>query len=105
MPDSTTLNVDKNSSEEERLLAIGAAIRAKRHELGMSLRELSRQADLSIGFLSLVERGRSSLALTSLSNIAKALNLELSSFFPNEEEGASEAEETKQKVSSLPHVL
>ncbi len=68
----------------------------------MSLRELSKQSGLSIGFLSLVERGRSSPALTSLSNVAKALGVELSSFFPAEEE--NEAEETKQRVSPLPYV-
>ena len=66
----------------------------------MSLRELSKQSGLSVGFLSLVERGRSSLALTSLSNVAKALGLELSNFFPSEETG----EETRQKASPLPYV-
>jgi transcriptional regulator with XRE-family HTH domain len=104
MPGSTTLSVDKNVGEAERLLAIGTAIRSKRNELGMSLRELSKRAGLSIGFLSLVERGRSSLALTSLSNIARALDIELASFFPNEGEEANEVEEVKQKVSSLPCV-
>lgn len=104
MGGSITLDIDKSISEEERIRAIGAAIRSRRHELNMSLRELSKRAGLSIGFLSLVERGRSSLALTSLSNVAKALGMELSSFFPAEEDEANEAEEAKQKGGPLPYV-
>ena len=98
----TALDIEKSIIEEERLRTIGAAIRSRRRELTMSLRELSKQSGLSIGFLSLVERGRSSPALTSLSNVAKALGVELSSFFPAEEE--NEAEETKQRASPLPYV-
>ena len=100
----TALDTEKSIIEEERLRTIGAAIRSRRQELNLSLRELSKQSGLSIGFLSLVERGRSSPALTSLSNVAKALGVELSSFFPAEEEELNEAEETKQRVSPLPYV-
>ncbi len=103
MVGDTALDTEKSIIEEERLRTIGAAIRSRRQELNMSLRELSKQSGLSIGFLSLVERGRSSPALTSLSNVAKALGVELSSFFPAEEE-QNEAEETKQRVSPLPYV-
>ena len=100
----TALDTEKSVIEEERLRTIGAAIRSRRQELNMSLRELSKQSGLSIGFLSLIERGRSSPALTSLSNVAKALGVELSSFFPAEEEEQNEAEETKQRMSPLPYV-
>lgn len=84
--EDTTVTVEKQINEDERIQAMGAAIRARRHELGLSLRDVSKQSGLSIGFLSLVERGLSSLALTSLSNIAKALDIELSVFFPREDE-------------------
>lgn len=104
MVGDTALDTEKSIIEEERLRTIGAAIRSRRQELNLSLRELSKQSGLSIGFLSLVERGRSSPALTSLSNVAKALGVELSSFFPAEEEEQNEAEETKQRVSPLPYV-
>lgn len=103
MVGDTALDTEKSIIEEERLRTIGAAIRSRRQELNMSLRELSKQSGLSIGFLSLVERGRSSPALTSLSNVAKALGVELSSFFPAQEE-QNEAEETKQRGSPLPYV-
>jgi transcriptional regulator with XRE-family HTH domain len=104
MVGDTALDTEKSIIEEERLRTIGAAIRSRRQELNMSLRELSKQSGLSIGFLSLVERGRSSPALTSLSNVARALGVELSSFFPAEEVEQNEAEETKQRVSPLPYV-
>ena len=71
----TALETEKSIIEEQRLRTIGVAIRSRRQELNMSLRELSKQSGLSIGFLSLVERGRSSPALTSLSNVAKALGV------------------------------
>lgn len=61
--------------------AVGRRIRALRKERGLSLKELSEKAGLSTSFLSLVERGRSSIALTSLSNVARALDIGLASLF------------------------
>jgi quercetin dioxygenase-like cupin family protein/lambda repressor-like predicted transcriptional regulator len=69
---------------EEEIVAVGKAIRTLRKEKGLSLRELSRLAGLSTGFLSMVERGRSSLALTSLNNVAKALDTDLADLFVSE---------------------
>lgn len=48
----------------------------------MSLRDLGRTTGFSIGFLSLVERGLSSISLTSLHTVAVALGVEMSAFFP-----------------------
>ena len=68
----------------EEIAAVGAAIRALRRKRGLSLRDLSRLTGFSIGFLSLVERGQSSLALTSLYKVAKALDSDVGHFFqPN----------------------
>jgi transcriptional regulator with XRE-family HTH domain len=81
---------------EDEIAAVGKAIRTLRKEKGLSLRELSQLAGLSTGFLSMVERGRSSPALTSLNNIAKALDTDLVDLF---------ASERKVRVSHpLPHV-
>jgi transcriptional regulator with XRE-family HTH domain len=81
---------------EDKVAAVGKAIRTLRKEKGLSLRELSQLAGLSTGFLSMVERGRSSLALTSLNNVAKALDTELADLF---------ASERKVRMSHpLPHV-
>ncbi len=65
-----------------QLAAIGATMRAIRRRQGLSLRDLSRLTGFSIGFLSLVERGQSSISLTSLHTVAKALEADMSTFFP-----------------------
>jgi quercetin dioxygenase-like cupin family protein len=81
---------------EDKVAAVGKAIRTLRKEKSLSLRELSQLSGLSTGFLSMVERGRSSLALTSLNNVAKALDTEVADLF---------ASERKVRVSHpLPHV-
>ncbi len=67
--------------EGDAIGRIGAMIRARRQEQGLSLRDLSSRTGLSTGFLSLVERGQSSLALTSLHAVAKALEMEVAAFF------------------------
>lgn len=48
------------------------------------MRELSNLSGFSISFLSLVERGKSSLALTSLQRVANALGTEVPNLFPSE---------------------
>lgn len=61
---------------------IGEIIKTLRLSKKMTLKELSESTDLSIGFLSQVERGLTALAITSLEKIADALNVDLSYFFP-----------------------
>jgi len=56
-------------------------IRALRNERGLTLKELSEMTGLSAGFLSLIERGSSSLAITSLKKIADAFGLDITYFF------------------------
>jgi transcriptional regulator with XRE-family HTH domain len=87
---------DGSFRPEDEIVAVGKVIRTLRKEKGLSLKELSRRAGLSTSFLSMVERGRSSLALTSLNNVAKALDTDLADLF---------ASERKVRVSHpLPHV-
>jgi transcriptional regulator with XRE-family HTH domain len=61
---------------------IGEKIKELRLNKKMTLKELSELTDLSIGFLSQVERGLTALAITSLEKIAHALDVDLSFFFP-----------------------
>lgn len=56
-------------------------IRSLRANMNMTLKELSEKSGLSISFLSQVERGNSSLAITSLQKIADVFNVSMSSFF------------------------
>jgi transcriptional regulator with XRE-family HTH domain len=54
---------------------VGARIRARRKELGMSLDELAGRTDLTASFLSLIERNRNNPSLDSLYRIAEALDV------------------------------
>jgi transcriptional regulator with XRE-family HTH domain len=63
--------------DDRQLLAraMGARIRARRHELGLTLQELAAETDLSHPFLSQVERGLARPSFGSLQGIATALNI------------------------------
>jgi transcriptional regulator with XRE-family HTH domain len=54
---------------------VGARIRARRKELGLSLDELAGRTDLTASFLSLIERNRNNPSLDSLYRIAEALGV------------------------------
>jgi quercetin dioxygenase-like cupin family protein len=86
---------DQSDRDAQYLREIGATIRALRQERDLSLRDLSRLTGFSISFLSLVERDRSSLALTSLHKIAAALGTSVASFFPDVGRG---------RGATVPHV-
>ena len=60
---------------------IGANIRSFREAQGLSMRKLAAMSGLSVGFLSQVERGLSSIALSSLQGIAAALGRSMADFF------------------------
>ena len=61
--------------------AIGAQIKKLRIEKGYTLQQLSEKSDLSIGFLSQMERGMSAIAVDTLANIADILDTDLNYFF------------------------
>lgn len=58
---------------------ISRKIRETRKALGITLKELSEKTQLSISFLSQVERGVCSMTLTSLKKIADALGIPIGS--------------------------
>lgn len=64
--------------EHEKL---GGSIRDLRQKRRWTLEELSSRCKLSVSFLSQVERGLSSLSISSLSAICKALDVPVSHFF------------------------
>lgn len=63
---------------------IGDAIRALRRRKGMTLESLAREAGLSKGYLSKLERGLKLPPISTLSNIAGALGAEIAEFFQTE---------------------
>lgn len=60
---------------------IGSKIKETRTKKRMTLKELSQQSGLSIGFLSQLERGLTSVAVDSLETIAQILNMPITEFF------------------------
>ncbi len=59
-------------------------IKDLRQKKGFTLKDLSERTDLSVSFLSQVERGSSSLAITSLKRIADAFDVPITYFFDTE---------------------
>jgi len=60
---------------------IADKIRDLRKEKGLTLKDLSTKTGLSVSFLSQVENGASSLAITSLKKIAEAFDVTMNYFF------------------------
>lgn len=68
---------------------IGERIRELRQRAGISTRDLAKRVGVSSGFISLLERGKSSASLSTLRNIAGALGQPLAAFF-DEGDGAND---------------
>ena len=60
---------------------IGTRIKVERQRQGVTLKALSQETGLSVGFLSQFERGISSIAVDSFMKIARVLNLPASALF------------------------
>lgn len=71
--------------------SIGEKIKYLRKTNKLTLKEVSDQTDLSISFLSQVERMKSSLTLESLKKISEVLHVNPSYFFFDEENKRSES--------------
>lgn len=60
---------------------IGKRIRARRNEVGISIRELGRRTDLTASFLSQIELGQANASVNSLRRIAVELGVNMMYFF------------------------
>lgn len=60
---------------------IGKKIKKLRTDKNLTLKDLSEKTNLSIGYLSQLERGLTTIAIDSLENIAKVLDTDISCFF------------------------
>jgi transcriptional regulator with XRE-family HTH domain len=65
--------------------SIGERVKSLRIDQGLTLAELGAKVSLSTSYLSQIERDRTQPSLTTLVNIAKALNVEPRHFFENGE--------------------
>ena len=67
-------------------VTIGAKVKAFRTAKKYTLKQLSEESGLSIGFLSQLERGLSSIAIDSLAKLADILGVSLAAFFDSNSE-------------------
>ena len=74
----------KREIEKEELLmnkTVGNRIKKLRTKKKMTLKELSLLSELSVGFLSQLERGMTSIAIDDLEKISRIFNVDISFFF------------------------
>ncbi len=79
-------HVLRDTSEKTLEVAIGREVRAYRRKQNMTVAELSKVTDLSIGMLSKIENGNTSPSLTTLQTLSNALSVPLTAFFRGFEE-------------------
>lgn len=69
--------------------AIGAVIRMRRHELGLTLEELSGRLGVSCQQVQRYELGRNRLNVENIQRISMALDIPVSYFFRNDSQACS----------------
>ncbi|UXV35169.1 XRE family transcriptional regulator [Staphylococcus sp. IVB6181] len=82
---------------------VGFQIKLIRNQQQQTLKQLSTLTGLSTSFLSQVERGESSIAITSLDKIAKALDVNITSFFSPAENNDFHVQPQKMKPLNINH--
>lgn len=63
---------------EQELIALGQAVRRRRHTKGLTIEALARKAGMSARHLGLIERGHGNPRWDTLSALASALDMSLS---------------------------
>ena len=82
---------------------LGQKLRELRHHKGYKLNEVAEGADLSISFISLIERDKASISVENLHKLANFYNVRLYQIFQDiEEEDAHIVKEEQQNSASLP---
>lgn len=69
---------------------IGIKIKEERLRRKMTLKQLSEEVGLSIGYLSQVERGYGTLSLNALEKLASVLEVEMTEFFDDASKASNE---------------
>ncbi|WP_051332762.1 helix-turn-helix domain-containing protein [Cucumibacter marinus] len=85
------------TADTERPL-VGANIRARRRQLGMTLQQLCDRAELSVGYLSQIERDNATPSLATLAQIATSLGVGVDYFIaqPKVEDALTRASDRPQ---------
>ncbi|MBT8437256.1 MAG: helix-turn-helix domain-containing protein, partial [Gammaproteobacteria bacterium] len=84
-PDDDAMPSQQHSVEALEI-AIGKQVRSSRKRLNLTVAALAKQAQLSTGMLSKIENGQTSPSLATLTSLANALQVPVTSFFRGYEE-------------------
>lgn len=60
---------------------IGTRIRSRRHEVGLTLKQLANRTGLSVSLISQIELGKSAASMSTMYKLAAALGVKMSWFF------------------------
>jgi len=94
----------ENTQQERRVSAtevrqrIGPAIRRLRQQQGLSLSDLAQRTDISVSYLSRLEKGRSVPSFTLLSRLGQELGVDIGFFVETEREAQSVDEMLEQAL-------
>jgi transcriptional regulator with XRE-family HTH domain len=81
---------------------LGERIKSRRNDLGMSLRALAKEVDLTASFISQLERGQADPSIKSLRKIADALGVPLFYFLIDNGEAGPVVRKNARKRLQLP---
>jgi transcriptional regulator with XRE-family HTH domain len=73
--------VSGKADREQRLVALGRAIRQRRRDLGISQEALAHQAGIDRSHMGKIERGERNVSVLNVLRIADSLNCKASDFF------------------------
>jgi transcriptional regulator with XRE-family HTH domain len=86
----------------DRGALIGARLRHRRLELGMTARELARRVDCSPSLISQVERGRAVPSVSTLWALVTALRISMDRLFDPAQEGPADSGDTATTAAESP---
>jgi len=71
------------------LSQIGRRVKDRRTSMGWTLKDIAKRSGVSTRFLSDVEAGKGNISVVRLANVARALDVELTSLMPSDEKQAT----------------
>ena len=74
----TTVEIPQAKQKGDLLSAIGDTLRAERTEKGLTLKQVTEEAHVSVSYLAEIERGEKDPSSRVLESIARGLDVELS---------------------------
>ncbi len=91
MPDHDNQQMEDDLTQQQHSvealeIAIGKQVRSSRKRLNLTVAALAKQAQLSTGMLSKIENGQTSPSLATLTSLANALQIPVTSLFRGYEE-------------------